>query len=218
MVGAAAALVAWACGGSNESETAPRGSAPGGIDLEDLQSWTRVDGPVLRDYELQTGYEVASDIHVFRDDEGVLRAVYTGPNPAEDISSIKLASAADHTSWAPGPVVLSSIASPMSQLHKETAIYRRSASGRHQIFYIGYADPEVYEAQIFLAEADEVSRRARELGAAAVHRRSSDRATRTTRASTTASAATRTTPKAARKAGDPRRPRRVTRRRPPAEP
>lgn len=126
------------------------------IELDALQSWTRVEEPVLRDPESRLVYEVASDIHVFRDDDGDLRAVYTGPNPQVDVSSIKLASASDHTAWDPGEVVLDSAGSTMPQLNKETAIYRRAESGRHQIFYIGYADPGTYEAQIFLAESDEV--------------------------------------------------------------
>ncbi len=155
-IGGATSETGAATSENGSESTATTGGGSMEISLDDLQSWTRVDGPVLRDYEKQFNYEVASDIHVFRDEDGGLHAVYTGPNPAEDVSSIKLASTAEHTAWEPGQVVLSSAASPMPQLHKETAFYRRADAGQHQIFYIGYADQTVYQSQIFLAEADEL--------------------------------------------------------------
>ncbi|NBD16806.1 MAG: family 43 glycosylhydrolase [Cyanobacteria bacterium] len=122
------------------------------IHFEALQSWQRHPTPVLRDPWLS--YEVAADPHVFRDAEGMLRMVYTGPNPANDYATIKLATAKSYTEWTAGSVLLEGSNSEGLDLNKETSFYRLANSGKHQIYYIGYEDNEVYQSQIFLAEAD----------------------------------------------------------------
>lgn len=123
------------------------------LDLDALQDWTRHDGPVLYD-EDPFGYAVAADIQVFEDEQGQLRAVYTGPNPNDDFATIKFAVAESASVWAPGPVVLGSEGSPPEQRNKETAFYRRTLAGSHQIYFIGYEDEVEYAAQIFVAEAN----------------------------------------------------------------
>ena len=142
---------------SGESESAGGDSSTGGlveIELEDLAVWTRVDAPVLRDASSPDGYEVAADIHVFVDDDAQLRAVYTGSSGEDDYPAIKLARGESHMDWEAGDVVLGAAGSEPSQLNKETSFYRRAASSRHQIYYIGYEDPDVYASQIFRADSD----------------------------------------------------------------
>ena len=50
--------------------------------------------------------------------------------------------------------MLTGIGAPANQLNKETSFYRRASDGRHQIYYIGYEDEQVYASQIFRAESD----------------------------------------------------------------
>lgn len=120
----------------------------------DIQNWQRHGEPVLRDPEPGGGYEIAGDPHVFRTQDGALRMVYTGPHPSNDYATIKLATANSHTDWTVGSVLLTGSNSGGLDLNKETSFYRRASSGKHQIYYIGYEDPEVYSSQIFMSEAE----------------------------------------------------------------
>lgn len=150
----AVGLLIMACeeSGSVRSHTTRLKDIDGSIHFEALQNWQRYGDPVLRDPLL--GYEVAADPHVFRTSEGTLRMVYSGPNPANDYATIKLATASSHTAWTPGPVLLEGSNSGNLDINKETAFYRLADSGRHQIYYIGYENGDVYMAQVFVAEAD----------------------------------------------------------------
>ena len=51
--------------------------------LESLACFTRVGEPVLRDPLPAEDYEVASDGHVFHDEAGELRMIYTGDHEGE---------------------------------------------------------------------------------------------------------------------------------------
>ncbi|MGV6817093.1 MAG: hypothetical protein ACWA44_07450 [Thiotrichales bacterium] len=79
---------------------------------------------------------------------------YTGPHTSNDYATIKLATANNHTEWTAGPVLLEGSNSGNLDLNKETSFHRLADSGKHQIYYIGYADGNIYNAQIFKAEAD----------------------------------------------------------------
>ena len=120
----------------------------------DFTEWNRELSPVLRDSIKGENYQTASDAHVFMDGN-ILRMIYTGDengNPA-----IKLAQASAINDWEPSATLLGSIGPSELDSHKETAFYRKAASGKHQIYYIGYIDESTYEAQIFLAEANSLT-------------------------------------------------------------
>ena len=114
--------------------------------------WQRYpDGPVFRDPIPGAGYQVASDPHVFLAD-GALRMVYTGDD--QGYSTIKLAAGSDWDTWQVVGSLLAETGPSGLDRNKETPFYRRTAAGKHQIYYIGYADEDTYQAQLFLAEAD----------------------------------------------------------------
>lgn len=143
-------LVASGCGGNGENTDATKNNNR----FDTLQDWRRVGDPVLRDPEPGRGFEVAADPHVFRNQDGALRMVYTGPHPDNDFATIKLATANSHTNWNPGPVLLTGSNADGIDINKETSFYRLSDSGKHQVYYIGYQDINAYASQVFLAEAD----------------------------------------------------------------
>ena len=122
------------------------------IPLAHLQCWIRHGEPVLRDPVPADNYEVASDGHVFHDDTGTLRMIYTGDT--DGFPSIKLATGTSWDVWSVEATLIAGIGPSGSDQFHETPFYRRSADGKHQIFSIGYADEETYRSQIFLAEAD----------------------------------------------------------------
>jgi len=126
----------------------------GSIHFEYLQSWQRHSVPVLQDPEPRGGFEVAADPHVFRNQNGALHMIYTGPHPSNDYATIKLATASSYTDWTVDSVLLAGSNSGNLDLNKETSFYRLADSGKHQIYYIGYEDENVYASQIFVAEAD----------------------------------------------------------------
>jgi hypothetical protein len=132
-------------------EDGPVGASEDPIDLLSFACFDRVQTePVFQDAGFDGGYEIASDAHVFAGPDGGHRMIYSAEG------GIKLAVGADWTSWTPGPVLLDESTPGPSGLDitKETSFYRRSATGRHQIYYIGYDDEETYRSQIYLAEAD----------------------------------------------------------------
>ncbi len=124
------------------------------LNLNKLEnSWVRhPENPVYRDKIINENYEVASDPHVFYDTNGQLWMIYSG-----DVNgniSIKLAKGNSLTDWTYETNLLYKTGSSGLDSKKETAFYRFSNSGKHQIYYIGYPDEEKYESQIYLAEAD----------------------------------------------------------------
>lgn len=114
-------------------------------------------GPVYRDEVtgVDYDYEIASDPHVFYAEDSTLHMIYTGD--VNEKVAIKLASGASWTGWTKARTLLSTPNSAGTDAYKETSFYRRSATGKHQIYYIGYADEESYQSQIFLAEADSLT-------------------------------------------------------------
>lgn len=120
--------------------------------------WVRFEGnPVLRDAILNVSYdyEIASDAHVFFAENSSLKMIYTGD--VNETASIKLASGNSWTDWTKEKALLHAPNSAGTDIHKETAFYRKSSIGNHQIYYAGYVNEETYEAQIFLAEADSLT-------------------------------------------------------------
>lgn len=117
--------------------------------------WQRdTNNPVLRDLIPAENYEVASDSHVFYDEDGNLRMVYTGDYQGR--AAIKLANGASINQWSVNKAVVFEENNDGLDLFKETPFYRKSSTGKHQIFYIGYDDETTYQSQIYLAEADRV--------------------------------------------------------------
>ncbi len=131
----------------------------GYIDFDSLQNWQRDNGPVLQDEEFDSGYEVAADPHVFRTPTNAIKMVYTGPDPvlgSNGHATIKLASLDANGQWHPDTELLLGSASNDLDLNKETSFYRLADSGKHQIYYIGYASGDVYNSQIFMAQANQL--------------------------------------------------------------
>ncbi len=126
----------------------------GEVDVLTLAEWTREANPVLRDTIFNENYQVASDAHVFMDGN-TLRMIYTGDENGKP--AIKLAQSNTINDWKPAETLLGSVGPSGLDSHKETAFYRKTSNGKHQIYYIGYANEITYEAQIFLAEADFLS-------------------------------------------------------------
>ena len=112
---------------------------------------SREPAPVLRDTIPDENYEAAGDAHVFADGD-TLRMIYTGD--ADGKPAIKAARADALNAWSPSSTLLSTVGPSGLDAHKETGFYRKTAAGRHQIYYIGYDDENTYQAQIFLAEAE----------------------------------------------------------------
>jgi hypothetical protein len=120
--------------------------------------WVRFDkNPIFRDTVLNVAYnyEVASDAHVFLDENSSLKMIYTGD--VNEKVSIKLASGNSWSDWKKAKTLIHEPNSAGTDVFKETAFYRKSSTGKHQIFYIGYEKEETYESQIFLAEADSLN-------------------------------------------------------------
>lgn len=116
--------------------------------------WIRHSEPVLRDPIPDVPYQVASDGHVFLDDDGTFRMIYSGDK--DDKISIKLATGTSLTDWSVTGDLLTEPGPSGLDIYKETSFYRKADNGKHQIFYIGYDDEATYEASIYLAEADEL--------------------------------------------------------------
>ncbi|MDX1908341.1 MAG: hypothetical protein SF053_14995 [Bacteroidia bacterium] len=117
--------------------------------------WHRLaDNPVFRDTVsgVDYPYEIASDPHVFVDENAALHMIYTGD--VDGKVAIKLASGSSWQDWKKVKPLLDKPNAANTDVYKETACYRKSSTGKHQLFYIGYEDEETYTAQIFLAEAD----------------------------------------------------------------
>ena len=142
-------IVLSSCEKENDNESNPENTSDG---------WVRFDdNPIFRDTVLNVSYdyEVASDAHVFFDDNSSLKMIYSGD--VNEKNSIKLASGCSWSNWAKVKPLLYEANSAGSDIYKETAFYRKSSTGKHQIYYIGYENEETYESQIFLAEADSLT-------------------------------------------------------------
>ncbi len=121
-------------------------------------SWERyIRNPVFRDTVLNVSYEyeIASDAHVFFDEHSSLKMIYTGE--IDEKVSIKLATGSSWSNWTKEKDLLYKPNATGSDTYKETPFYRKSTSGKHQIYYIGYNNEYTYEAQIFLAESDSLT-------------------------------------------------------------
>ncbi|MFK7931393.1 MAG: hypothetical protein AB8H79_24645, partial [Myxococcota bacterium] len=137
----------------SECEGAPsEAGAP--IVLADLGCWVRSGEPVLRDPIPEENYQSASDGHVFRDQDGTLRMVYSGD--VDGASSIKLATGSDWQTWQVTGGLLTEVGPSGLDRNKETSFYRLATDGTHQIYYIGYNDEDEYKSQIYLAEASAI--------------------------------------------------------------
>ncbi|PWN07225.1 hypothetical protein [Rhodohalobacter mucosus] len=118
--------------------------------------WIRsAENPVLRDLIPAENYEGAGDPHVFFDEDGSLKMIYSGD--ANGVISIKLAEGTSLTEWEKKGALLFEVGPSGKDISKETSFYRKSFDGKHQIYYIGYADEDSYEAEIYLAEADNLT-------------------------------------------------------------
>ncbi len=118
--------------------------------------WNRVaNNPVFRDAIPRENYEAASDAHVFYDPNQHLKMIYTGDSDGKP--AIKLATGTDWDTWQQSATLLDGAGPTGLDSHKETGFYRNTADRTHQIYYIGYADEDTYQAQLFLAEAASLS-------------------------------------------------------------
>lgn len=136
--------MAWGCKKKEEPTPPPTPS---------VEQWVRHPAnPVFRDLIPAEQYESASDPHVFYDQNGVLRMIYSGDY--NGVSSIKLATGSNASNWEKNTSLLFLPGPSGLDINKETAFYRTTAAGLHQIYYIGYPDETTYEAQIYLAESD----------------------------------------------------------------
>ncbi|GAB5539887.1 MAG: hypothetical protein Salg2KO_19900 [Salibacteraceae bacterium] len=118
--------------------------------------WVRYENnPVYRDHIEEEAYQSASDAHVFFDQKDELKMIYSGDHGGN--SSIKLATGKSWTSWESESTLLGNERSADGlDINKETAFYRLSESGKHQIYYIGSEENTSYRAPIYLAEADDL--------------------------------------------------------------
>ena len=123
--------------------------------LSNPNGWIKeANNPIFRDLIPSENYEVASDPHVFFDNDGSLKMIYSGDN--NGFNGIKLATGSRINQWeAEGTLILNSLPSGEDR-SKETPFYRKAANGKHQIYYIGYADEKTYQSQVYLAESDEI--------------------------------------------------------------
>ncbi|MEL6637041.1 MAG: hypothetical protein AAFW73_18485 [Bacteroidota bacterium] len=123
--------------------------------LSPTEEWRRsAENPILRDPIPAANYQVASDGHIFFEENGQLAMIYTGDTDGH--ASIKLARGRSLTDWELDRSLLFELGPSQWDRHKETAFYRQTAAGKHQIYYIGYPEEDRYQAQVFLAEADQL--------------------------------------------------------------
>lgn len=117
--------------------------------------WKRHGEPVLKDFIEEANYYVSSDAQIFFDESGQLYMIYSGED--NEVPSIKYATGNSFTDWTiQGGLISNTLPSGLNAF-KETAVYLLAPNGKHQIYYIGYPDEELYEANIFLAEADNIT-------------------------------------------------------------
>ncbi len=117
-----------------------------------IEEWQRASqNPIYRDLIPSENYQTASDAHVFFDENSNLKMIYTGDENGKP--AIKLASGSSWYNWTKETSLIYLTGPSGLDSHKETGFYRKSSTGKHQIYYIGYDDENTYEAQIYLAEA-----------------------------------------------------------------
>lgn len=114
--------------------------------------WNRYEEAVLRDHIPEDNFEIASDGHIFFDENGTLRMIYSGETDGK--SAIKYATGTSWTNWKIEGNLLDEAGPSGKDVFKETAFYYLTEDGKHQIYYIGYPDEENYEAEIYRAEAE----------------------------------------------------------------
>ncbi|MEL6344184.1 MAG: hypothetical protein AAFV53_13775 [Myxococcota bacterium] len=137
--------------GAQDCEPSAAGQPGDPIALSALACMTRADAPIFRDPIPSENYEAASDGHVFRDQRGALRMIYSGDH--EGTISIKLADGQGWDRWSANQTLLGEPGPDGQATNKETAFYRLADDGTHQLYFIGYDDEEAYHAEVYLAEA-----------------------------------------------------------------
>ena len=139
-------------------QESPIGVTHSKIVFDSLSQWQRhPENPVFRDP--LPGYEVVADPHVFHDQSGALRVIYTGDH--EGHTSILMGTGSAYDNWSTVTTVLPGGTTPSGdEPGKETAFYHYAAdTGKHQIYYIAYPDGDpdtAYQAEIYLAQADAI--------------------------------------------------------------
>ena len=130
------------------------------IPLDSFAAWVRnPNNPIFSGF---TGTElVAGDAHVWEESPGSYRMVYT--DDFNDRTSIAMAISNDLVNWQlignsefPNGVILGGAGPGGKDISLETAFYRKATDGKHQVYYIGYMDENVYNAAIYLAEASQI--------------------------------------------------------------
>ncbi|WP_425041143.1 hypothetical protein [Primorskyibacter sp. S187A] len=115
----------------------------------ELPAFERVGGPVFRDQIPSENYQAAADAHIFARPGGGYAMIYSGDDSGH--SSIKMAVSDDRVNWRPAGTMVGPSAGHRAPIEKETSFYFRTASGEHQIYFIGYADGNTYESEIYMA-------------------------------------------------------------------
>lgn len=108
------------------------------------------ENPIYRDIIPDANYEVASDPHVFYDQQDQLKMIYTGD--VDDRASILLASGNDFDEWNFDQRLLFETGPSGLDNYKETAFYHYS-NGIHTIYYIGYSAVDYSNNALYRADA-----------------------------------------------------------------
>ncbi len=109
-----------------------------------------------------TAGNFAGDPYVWKDSTGTYRMLYTSEYASKQ--AIGMATSSDLVTWTPvsspqygSEFVLRGAGPASGQDHQETAFYRLSATGQHQIYYIGYDSEVEYHAAIYRATASTIT-------------------------------------------------------------
>lgn len=124
-----------------------------GCNKEEVPStdWERYDVPVFRDFYSDDKMQTAGEGHIFYYDS-LRYMAYTGKS--DGIHDIKLAFGQTWIDWDTAGTLLSTNGASGKDIEKGTPYYRLTNDSTHQIYYIGYPYSETYEAEIYLAEAE----------------------------------------------------------------
>lgn len=135
----------------------PLGSSA--IDFSSMQSWTRhPSSPIFGG----TAGNFAADPHVWEETPGTYYMVYT--TDYAGTQAIGMATSSDLVHWTPisspqysSEYVIRGNGPSAGQNNQETAIHYKTASGQHQLYYIGYDNEATYQSQIYRATASSVT-------------------------------------------------------------
>lgn len=131
---------------------------PSVVNFSLLSTWTRASGnPIFGG----TSGDFAADPHVWEESPGVYYMVYT--TDFGGAQAIGMARSTNLLTWTPitspqygSQYVIRGNGPAAGQNNQETAVHLKTASGQHQIYYIGYDNELVYAAQIYRATASSV--------------------------------------------------------------